>query len=122
MRPLIDGDGDAYWRQRIAISEEPDAWRGREDRQISASAFYDRWHFLSSRTRPQPLLFDYRADPQEQSPLVGRDREREVLTRVLLELKEANVAVWRQMTRESDGAIEYDPAALEQLRELGYIE
>jgi arylsulfatase A-like enzyme len=122
LRPLIDGRRDAYWRRRIVISEEPDAWRGREDRQLSASAFYDRWHFLSSRTHPEPLLFDYRSDPREQSPLAGREREREVLTRVLVELKEVNLAFWRQMTREADGAIEYDPSALEQLRELGYLE
>ena len=104
------------------ISEEPDVWRGREDREISASAFYDRWHLLSSRTQPEPLLFDYRSDPQERSPLENRERERQVLARVLVELKETNMAVWRQMTSGSDGSIEYVPAALEQLRDLGYIE
>jgi arylsulfatase A-like enzyme len=120
--PLIEGRGEDRWRRRIAVSEEPDAWHGRDDRRISASAFTDRWHLLSSLLGPQPLLFDYRADPQEQSPLAGRERERQVLGRALVELKQANVAIWRQMTREADGAIEYEAEALEQLRELGYIE
>ena len=120
--PLIRGEEPPWWRDRIALSEEPDAWRGRSDTQISASAFSDRWHLLHSRTLPGPELYDYRGDPQEQRPLAGRERERQVLERVLVGMKAANVAIWEAMTRDADGAIRYDPDALEQLRELGYIE
>ncbi len=39
----------------------------------------------------------------------------------LKKYKKSNLATWRTLTKNTDQTIKYDPAALEQLRSLGYI-
>lgn len=122
--PVIRGRNVQYFRDRIAISEEPGTWSSHDDDPVAASAFYRSWHYLSSRGREggAPLLFDYRSDPAEQRPLGGRGAERRLLADMLRGVHAENVVLREALTRGADGAIEYEPDAIEQLRELGYID
>jgi arylsulfatase A-like enzyme len=122
---LIRGEAPAYWRSRVAYSDEATRIAKNRDSEVSASLFHGDFHVLMSSRLDATQVFDVVADPDEERPLRDRALRRAVereLRPLMRELKAANLRVWRAFTADSDRVIRYDPAAQEQLRALGYIE
>jgi arylsulfatase len=127
---LIEGRRIPYWKDRIAVSEEPTAM-SRDAPCPCGSLFFRNWHLIaSSELRGVPFAldrraFDFRSHPQETrlslSPtanLLAWYKHR----RVIRELQENNMEAWRLWTgKTEDYVLKVDPDVLERLRTLGYI-
>jgi hypothetical protein len=121
----------------VIVSEEPTAmFKG--DPCSCGSLYFRDWHLLSSRfvwpraRRLAPHLQTfigtavYRLDPRRRSERLAVSFLPDVLLRwrqraMLTELREINMATWRQLTRDEHGAATIDPDTLERLRGLGYV-
>ncbi len=124
---------------RVVMSDEVVHRAGRDDLRPWASVFHGRWHALSSGSLEGEVIasdegdlrvFDVAADPREESPrqryaanpLVA-DRVRTFVRR----MQGANHRIYQAMESAdlasgADRTIEIDPADLERLRALGYVE
>jgi len=125
LRSLIDGEQAFFWENRIVFSEEPIAYSNRRSGEISASIFFAGKHILRSKRRPQTLVYDYVADPQEKDPLLRFAEDQElhyVMIPFLHHARRTNTQTWETMTRGGSQTIEYDPEVMKQLRALGYID
>jgi arylsulfatase A-like enzyme len=122
--PLALGEA---WPERLVLSEEVISYDRSRPERVRGSLFFGRWHLLQSRHEGERVLqaFDYLADPDEEwaLPSVGWDPLLHYRTVGLMRhLKEANLAIWREMTRGESEAVPLDPETQKQLRALGYID
>ena len=135
---LVDGQDPGYWRDRVILSEEPDAML-KGDPCSCGSLYFRNWHVVSSSWLwPRPRQYLYFPGPQtflatavlrvdkprgeSLSPaflpdLLVRERQRSILA----ELREANMVTWRKLTEGDAGERVIDPDTLERLRGLGYV-
>jgi arylsulfatase A-like enzyme len=134
---LIDGLRLEHWRDRVIVSEEPSGL-SKSNPCACGSVYWDDWHVLSSIWLVKPVrnlapqLVSYAAtatfslDPQRPADrldwatlpdLAVRWRQRTLLT----DLRETNMAAWRQITSGTGGEMAIDPDTLERLKGLGYV-
>jgi len=141
--PLIRKENLGFWNNRFCISEEV-RYKRKDDTTAYGSIFYRNWHILNSdklndtisykvknlsRSLYETLqletrVFDLSKDKDEYFDLLNflSDIIFNMKTQSFLKkYKKYNLATWRTITKNTDQTIKYDPAALEQLRSLGYI-
>jgi arylsulfatase A-like enzyme len=136
---LIEGRDPESWRERVAVSEEPEAME--RDRPCScASLLFRDWHVISStwlwpadRTRPilpgvqtfvKTHVYRYRDDPKESVPSLSFLPDlyiRWLANDTISGLREANQTTWSKLTQGENVDLQVDPETLEHLRGLGYI-
>jgi arylsulfatase len=136
---LIAGNRPGFWRDRVAVSEEPDIML-KQRPCTCASLFFRDWHVISSvvlwpgRTAgflPQyqapvkTLVYAFRDDPGEVQAV--RSFLPDLYVRwaaydVLSELQGANMTTWRKLTGGEGVDLRLDPATLEHLHGLGYVQ
>jgi len=121
---LIEGRDPDYWRNRIALSEEATRYRKTPIPEVSGSAFYRREHYLRSKEVWKREVYDFHADPQEESPLAFSRVAALGATfdPMLEELLQIHAELRKNLTGDTAAVIETIPEAQEQLRALGYIE
>jgi arylsulfatase A-like enzyme len=136
---LIEGSAPERWRDRLAISEEAMVMK-RGDACSCASLFFRDWHVISSTSlwppdRANPILQDvqtfvkthvyrYRDDPEEPFPALTFLPDlyvRWLASDTVSSLHELNQTTWRKLTAGENTDLQIDPATLEHLRGLGYI-
>ena len=104
-----------------------------------ASAVYRDWHVISSTgfwpTRGKrffPLLqafaktrvYEFRNDPVEQSMLLSFLPDlyvRWAFSDLISDLRDTNMTTWRKLTAGEGVDLQLDPATLERLKGLGYV-
>jgi len=141
--PLIRKENLDFWNNRVCISEEV-RYKRKDDINAYGSIFYKNWHVLNSdmlndtisykvKNLSQNLyntlcletrVFNLSKDIDEYfdslnflSDIIFNMRVQSFMKKY----KKYNLATWRTITKNTDQTIKYDPAALEQLRSLGYI-
>ncbi|MEN8160677.1 MAG: sulfatase [Myxococcota bacterium] len=135
---LAEGRERGLWESRVTISEEVTGKTQRNDRPW-ASVFFRDWHMINSKSfvprRVEEVLssrldflhlrtFDHVRDPEENRFWNGFYLDpffKRRVDRLVRELQATNAGV-RQALASGAAPVEADPAVLEQLRELGYIE
>ena len=137
---LIEGRNLDHWRNRLVVSEEPTAMI-RENPCPCASLIYRNWHLVASTwTWPGgPLVdwfptvqaiaklrvFDFHEDPREEGlyGLFLPDLHlRWLHYSAVRRLMEIDGSIHAQITAEEDATKHLDPATLEHLRGLGYVD
>ncbi len=141
--PLIRKENIDFWNNRFCISEEV-RYKSKDDKTAYGSIFYRNWHILNSdklndtisykvknlslslyeTLQLETRVFDLSKDKDEYFDLLNflSDIIFNMKTQSFLKkYKKSNLATWRTLTKNTDQTIKYDPAALEQLRSLGYI-
>jgi len=119
--PLMVGEPADNWNRRIGYTEEALLKKSREDPRPYGSVFFDRWHVLDSLYAPMKL-FDLALDPiechslRQSRRLCGRTRA------FLRDMQLAELEIWRALTKGEDMTIELDPAAIDELKALDYLE
>lgn len=136
---VLEGRDREYWRQRVIVSEEPmrldKTEPSRNDGlQVFGSLFHRNWHLIASRkfwpgkVIPESLrlrVYDFVDDPAELSPLWRYRPDihlRYLYTRSMNQLYATDVEAWDRFTNGGQANYQFDPAVLENLKALGYID
>jgi len=136
---LIEGRDPEYWQNRVVISEEPTAML-KEDPCTCASLIYRNWHLVASTwtwpggplvswfPTPQAVaklrVFDFHEDPQEEGlfwSFLPDLHLRWLHYRTVSRLQELNGSIHSRLTADDDASKRLDPATIEHLRGLGYV-
>jgi arylsulfatase A-like enzyme len=118
---LIQGTEAERWRDRITVSEEPMIMK-RSDPCTCGSLFFDQWQLHGSNAL-KSTVYRFREDGVVPLKSYMPDLYTRFLRfNVLSKLQSANIEMWRKLNEgyESD-VYTMDPATLEKLRGLGYI-
>ncbi|HZD52644.1 MAG TPA: sulfatase [Woeseiaceae bacterium] len=129
---LIEGKDPERWRDRVTVSEEPMAMDRGDDPCTCGSLFYKEWQLHGSvRQRPYRVHSAfiksnvYRLKSDGVTPVISflPDLYSRILrAHALSRIQSANVATWRKLTEgEAHDVYRMDPAVLEELRGLGYV-
>jgi arylsulfatase A-like enzyme len=129
---LIQGNDSEHWQNRITVSEEPMIMKRYEDSCACGSLFYGPWQLHGSTSNTPRSLKSaivksgvYRFREDGMKPLVSFLPDlytRYLRHQTLSDLKTANMATWRKLTEgEQQNVYKMDPAVLEELRGLGYV-
>jgi len=135
---LIEGRDAERWRNRVAISEEPEIMEKQRPCPC-ASALHQDWHLISS-TRFWPprggsffpslqafaktRVYEFREDPTEESMLFSFLPDlyvRWAFSDLISDLRDTNMTTWRKLTAGEGVDLQLDPATLERLKGLGYV-
>lgn len=128
---LIDGHEPRRWRNRITVSEEPMSMT-RNNPCVCGSLFFDELQLHGTRGGWPAWLNSsfiktgvYRFKEDGIRPVVSYLPDlytRYTRHRTLSKLASANIATWRRLTEGQDQEVyRMDPATLEKLRGLGYV-
>jgi arylsulfatase A-like enzyme len=140
---LISGEKIDFWNNRFCISEEV-KFKRKDDTSVYGSIFYRNWHILNSDKLNDTISYKVKnLSPSLYETLLletrvfdlSKDKDEyfdslNFLSDIIFNMKTqsflkkyrtSNLATWRTLTKNTDQTIKYDPAALEQLRSLGYI-
>ena len=141
--PLIRKENLDFWNNRFCISEEV-RYKRKDDKTAYGSIFYRNWHVLNSDKLNDTISYKIKSlSPSLYETLqletrvfnLSKDKDEyfdllNFLSDIIFNMKaqsflkkykKSNLATWRTLTKNTDQTIKYDPAALEQLRSLGYI-
>ncbi len=129
---LIEGDNREHWQGRITVSEEPMIMKRNEDPCACGSLFFGPWQLhgsLSNWPRRLKSTFVksgvYRFREDGIKPVVSYLPDlytRYLRQKTLSDLASANMTTWRKLTEgQQQDVYEMDPATLEELRGLGYV-
>ena len=142
--PLIQEEKPDFWTNRFCISEEV-RFKPKDDPAAHGSVFFKNWHILNSDKLNDTItykakkfspglynnlgmetrVFDLSYDTEEHFDMLN------FLVDVYFnynaqsffkDLKKQNLVTWKTMTKDSGQSVSYNPASLEQLRSLGYVE
>ncbi len=128
--PVLRGEADSSWEDRIVLSEEDPIGEGAAPR-LWGSLFFRDYHLLYTDSlpgeegRPALRLYNYIDDPEETRPLGGDALSELLLGRaepLLAALAERDTAIRETFRGGGDNAIEMDDETLSALRELGYVQ
>jgi arylsulfatase A-like enzyme len=140
---IINGGKVDFWNSRFCISEEV-KFKRKEDTSVYGSIFYKNWHILNSDKLNDTIsykiknfsgnlydilqletrVFNLSKDKSEHYDLMNFlfDVYFNYKVQTFLEkYRNQNLITWKILTKDTDQKIKYDPAALKQLRSLGYI-
>jgi len=129
---LIDGRDPGRWSERITVSEEPMIMRRSGNACVCGSLFYGPWQLHGSlwkgplRGKLGIMKFGvYRFMENGTKPVVSYLPDlytRYLRRKILRELRSANTRTWRKLTEgQEQDVYTMDPATLEELRGLGYV-
>jgi len=141
---LINGKKLDFWNNRFCISEEV-KFKRKDDTSIYGSIFYRNWHILNSdklndtishklksfnqnlyeTLRLETRVFNLSKDKSEHYDLINYLFDIYFNYKVqafMQKHRKQNLITWRTLTKDTEQTINYDPAALKQLRSLGYIQ
>ena len=101
---LVRGERPSFWANRVLWSDETMSYASKETTDVWGSLFFRRWHLLRSPRLRRVEVFDFVADPQESLPrepgLLARRANRGAV-KLMHEIKQANMAIWRAMIRNA---------------------
>ena len=129
---LIQGNDPERWQGRVTVSEEPMIMKRNEDPCACGSIFFGPWQLhgsLSNWPRRLKSTFIksgvYRFREDGIRPVVSYLPDlytRYLRQKTLSDLKSANMMTWRKLTEgQEQDVYKMDPATLEELRGLGYV-
>jgi len=129
---LIQGSNPDRWQGRVTVSEEPMTMKRNVGPCACGSLFFGPWQLhgsLSNSPRRIKSSFlkssVYRFREDGVKPVVSYLPDlytRYVRYKTLSDLESANLATWRRLTEgQQQDVYEMDPATLEELRGLGYV-
>lgn len=129
---LIQGNDPDRWQGRVTVSEEPMIMKRNEDPCACGSLFFGPWQLhgsLSNWPRRLKSTFIksgvYRFREDGIKPVVSYLPDlytRYLRQKTLSDLKSANMMTWRKLTEgQQQDVYKMDPATLEELRGLGYV-
>lgn len=129
---MIDGRDPQFWSARVTVSEEPMIMSRNSTPCACGSLFFGPWQLHGSLWNwPRKLKSEfiksgvYRFRDDGVNPVASYlpDLYTRYLRQALLsDLISANMQVWRKLTAgEQQNVYEMDPATLEELRGLGYV-
>jgi hypothetical protein len=129
---LIQGENLDRWQARVTVSEEPMIMRRSDGPCACGSLFFGPWQLHGSlRNWPVKLkstfiksgVYRFREDGiQSVVSFLPDLYTRYVRQTTLSDLISANMATWRKLTEgEQQNVYKMDPATLEELRGLGYV-
>lgn len=129
---LVEGNDPDYWQSRVTVSEEPMIMKRFEDPCACGSLFFGEWQLHGSDWN-WPRKFKssfvksgvYRFREDGMKPVVSYWPDlytRYLRQKTLTDLTSANMTTWRKLTEgEQQNVYKMDPATLEELRGLGYV-
>jgi len=129
---LIDGSEPDRWRARVTVSEEPMIMKRYEDPCACGSLFFETWQLHGSEWN-WPMRFKsafvksgvYRFREDGLKPVVSYLPDlytRYIRQKTLSDLTSANMRTWQMLTEgQQQNVYKMDPATLEELRGLGYV-
>jgi len=140
---LINGKKLDFWNNRFCVSEEV-KFKRKDDTSVYGSIFYRNWHILNSdklndtishklksfnqnlyeTLQLETRVFNLSKDKNEHYDLINFlfDIYFNYKVQTFMEkYRKQNLITWRTLTKDTEQTIKYDPAALKQLRSLGYI-
>ncbi|MBU1975881.1 MAG: sulfatase [Nanoarchaeota archaeon] len=115
--PLINNQDMDFWNNRIIVSEEALNKYGQDDTSIWGSIFYLDNHILHS-PKLKTIHYNFMEDLEEEQGIIVKNPDEYISFFNALQLNNRNIRI--SISKE-EGAIEYDPDALEQLKALGYL-
>lgn len=129
---LIEGRDPQFWDARVTVSEEPMIMQRNETPCACGSLFFGPWQLHGSLWNwPRKLKSEfvksgvYRFRDDGVNPVASYLPDlytRYLRQQLLSDLISANMQLWRKLTAgEQQNVYEMDPATLEELRGLGYV-
>jgi arylsulfatase len=129
---LIKGDSPERWAGRVTVSEEPMTMKRSEDPCACGSLFYGplqlhgsllSWPHRLKSTFIKSSVYRFREDGITPVASYLPDLyTRYVRQKTLSDLASANMMTWRKLTEgQQNDVYKMDPATLEELRGLGYV-
>lgn len=129
---LVEGEDPDYWQDRVTVSEEPMIMKRFDDPCACGSLFFREWQLHGSTWNwPRKLkssfvksgVYRFRENGTRPVATFIPDLYTRYLRKTALDdLTAANIVTWRKLTEgEQDNVYKMDPATLEELRGLGYV-
>jgi len=134
---LINGEKLSFWNKRLSISEELRN-RTKNNKSNCASIFYKNYHIINSNRledAPSKLLNLCFNNVGVRTFNLKDKEEKHYLNTYFIDIffkykiksflekfVENNKAIWKTLTKNSPKSIKYDPAVLERLKSLGYLQ
>lgn len=140
--PLIRGDNPIYWHRRFCMSDEIQNSR-KDDQKAYQSIIYQKFHILTTNAINDPLrqitqkigpgmyetnfqsrLYNAGSDPDEYRAYLNFFADMYFQYRIrqfARQLRQTNLGLWRNMSRNTSTTSTVDTGVLEQLKSLGYV-